>query len=56
MEKNHSPPNIGRPRLEAALSIKNFIIKAIAYCISSNISNEITAEKGNRNTEIIISQ
>ena len=27
---------------------ENCIIKAIAYCISSNISSEITAEKGKK--------
>ena len=39
---------------EPLIKHENFVIKAIAYCISSNISSEFTAEKGKRNTVIII--
>ena len=39
---------------EPLIKHENFVIKAIAYCISSNISSEFTAVKGKRNTVIIV--
>ena len=39
---------------EPLIKHEKFIIKAISYCISSNISSEITAEKGKRNSVMII--
>ena len=40
--------------IKSRIKHENFIIKAITYRIFSNISSKITAEKGKRNTVIII--
>ena len=44
-QSEYRPPPPPPPQLEAALKAENFILKAIAYHMSSNISREVTTEK-----------
>ena len=47
MEQKSFVPKYRPSWIRSRMEHENFIIKAIAYCISSNIS-EITAEKGKK--------